>query len=174
METSSVPSRSHRKPARKRREPPRPLIINEELFRGVWIKERKRADRLNQPLVLLIVALKNPANAHSTSIWVPVIEALATITRETDVLGWFEGRMAIGVILPEIHDIEAVRMSELEARFSRELDKRSDPDTPGRLSIRLHIHSDPKRTAAGAHSPTGSSDFPEPDSRQERATIYDG
>jgi hypothetical protein len=108
METATVPSRSNRRPHR-RHESPRPLIISEQLFRGALMKERKRADRLNQPLVLLIVALKDRVDAQSPSIWVPVIEALATVTRETDVLGWFEAHTAIGVVLPEVHDVEAVR-----------------------------------------------------------------
>jgi lipopolysaccharide/colanic/teichoic acid biosynthesis glycosyltransferase len=173
MQTESVPFHSYRKPhTHKRREPPRPLIVSEQLFRGALIKERKRADRLNQPLVLLIVALKCRVDAQCPSIWVPVIEALATITRETDVLGWFEAQTAIGVILPEVHAVEADRVSELEDRFNRELLKRSDAGARRRLSIRLHVHSDPKRMAADARSPIAPSDFPEAPGN-ERATIYD-
>jgi lipopolysaccharide/colanic/teichoic acid biosynthesis glycosyltransferase len=172
--TMRVPSRSHAKPPHKRRQPPRPLIIGEQLFRSVMLKEQKRADRLNQPVLLLIVALKDRADAQSPSIWVPVIEALARVTRDTDVLGWFEAQTAIGVILPEVHATEAVRMSDLEDRFRRELIKRSDPDAVRRLSIRLHVHSDPKRMAAVAPSPIAALSFPEPPTRRERATIYDG
>jgi lipopolysaccharide/colanic/teichoic acid biosynthesis glycosyltransferase len=132
-----------------------------------------RADRLNQPLVLLIVAVKERIDAHVPSIWVPVIEALGTVARETDVLGWFEWRTAIGVILPEIHAIEAARMSELEARFCRELVKRSDAETAQRLSVRLHIHSDPKRMAVNVCAPAGASEFPEPHPRRKREILYD-
>jgi lipopolysaccharide/colanic/teichoic acid biosynthesis glycosyltransferase len=132
----------------KRREPPRPL--SEELFKGVLTKERKRADRLNQPFVLLIVGLANREDAHDPSIWVPVIEALAAVTRETDVMGWFEWRTAIGVILPEVTALETIRISELEARFSREVIRRSDVDTARRLTVRLRVHSDAKRMAAEA------------------------
>src|SRR2546427_798692 len=119
----SDPSGPRRKPTPGRREPHRPLIISEELFRGVLIKERKRVDRLNQPLVLLIIAVKDRQGGDSPSIWVPVIEALAAITRETDVLGWFEWRGAIGVILPEIRTTDAAKASELEARVCQELIK---------------------------------------------------
>jgi lipopolysaccharide/colanic/teichoic acid biosynthesis glycosyltransferase len=172
METEPVPSRSNRKPHR-RHDSPRPLIISEQLFRGTLMKERKRADRLNQPLVLLIVSLKDRVDAQHPSIWVPVIEALATVTRETDVLGWFEAHTAIGIILPEVHDSEAVRMSQLEDRFCQELVKRSDADTIERLSIRLHLHSDPKRMAADVRSRIAAPDFPESQTLAERATIYD-
>src|SRR5207253_10367985 len=83
METET----SRRKRTPTPREPRRPLIISEELFRGVLIKERKRVDRLNQSLVLLLVAVNDHVGADSPSTWVPVIEALAAVTRETDVLG---------------------------------------------------------------------------------------
>jgi exopolysaccharide biosynthesis polyprenyl glycosylphosphotransferase len=172
MDTETVPPRSNRK-LHRRHDSPRPLIISEQLFRGTLMKERKRADRLNQPLVLLIVSLKDRVDAQHPSIWVPVIEALATVTRETDVLGWFEAHTAIGIILPEVHDSEAVRMSQLEDRFCAELVKRSDADTIERLSIRLHLHSDPKRMAAEARSRIAAPDFPESQTRTERATIYD-
>src|SRR5439155_25618455 len=86
------------RPMRVQRKPRRPLIISEELFKGVLIKERKRVDRLNRPLVLLVVAVRDQQREQSPSTWVPVIEALAAVTRDTDYLGWFEWRRAIGVI----------------------------------------------------------------------------
>src|SRR6266849_9235155 len=105
METETTPIR-HTDPASRpmnlQRKPRRPLIISEELFKGVLIKERKRVDRLNRPLVLLIVTVRDPRREQSPSTWVPVIEALGAITRDTDYLGWFEWRRAIGVILPEV------------------------------------------------------------------------
>ena len=79
----------------------RPYVINEELFRGALIRERKRTDRSDQPLVLLLVDMNDGLGAESSSIWETVIEALATTTRETDTLGWFKRRAVIGVIVPE-------------------------------------------------------------------------
>ena len=172
MDTANVASRPHRH-TYKRREPSRPSIISEELFTGVLKKERKRADRLNQPLVLLIVSLMDRESAPSPSIWVPAIEALSAVTRETDLLGWFEERMAIGVILPEAGAVDATKMSELEARLRSELLRRSDADTVRRLAVRLHVHSDAKRMAAGASVPAEGSNFPESPVHRSRPAIYD-
>src|SRR3989441_2815537 len=125
METGSTSIRhtdlpaSH--PLKVRRKPRRPLIISEELFKGVLIKERKRVDRLNRPLVLLIVTVRDRRREQSPSTWVPVIEALGAVTRDTDYLGWFEWRRAIGVILPEGCALDAGETSELEARARRGL-----------------------------------------------------
>ena len=168
----SVPSSPRRKPTR--REPRRPLIISEELFRGVLIKERKRVDRLNQPLVLLTIAVKDRQGGDSPSIWVPVIEALAAITRETDVLGWFEWRGAIGVILPEIRTTDAAKASELEARVYQELIKRSNPQTVEKFLIRLHVHPEPKRVGADEDQSLGPFDVPELHPVPARVSIRDG
>ena len=54
-----------------------------------------------------------------------------------------------------------------------ELLRRSDTATAGRLTVRVHVHSDAKRMAAGASVPAETSDFPEPPASRERWTIYD-
>jgi lipopolysaccharide/colanic/teichoic acid biosynthesis glycosyltransferase len=164
----SVPSTRRQKPISTRRTPRRPLIISEELFKAVLIKERKRVDRLNQPLVLLIVAVNDRQGGHSPSIWVPVIEALAAVTRDTDVLGWFEWRGALGVILPEIRTIDPAKASELEARVCQELIKRSDAQTASRFLVRLHVHPpEPKRMEAEGL------DFPELQPRPMRFSVHE-
>src|SRR5205085_1348996 len=63
------------------------------------------------------------------------------------------------------------RMSELEARFRRELLRRSDVTLVQRLTVRLHVH-DAKRMAPSASVPAETSDFPEPSVYHRRA-IYD-
>ena len=92
---------SVRRPSRiGRHQPLRRLIIAEDLFKDVLIRERKRADRSNESMVLVLVALKDRAGDDSPAIWAPVVEALAAVARETDALGWFEWRAVMGIILP--------------------------------------------------------------------------
>src|SRR5207245_4322768 len=80
----------------------RPHVINEELFRGVLIRERKRSDRSNQPVALLLLGVKGGLGADSSSIWEAAIATLAAVKRETDILGWFEWQAVVGVIRPGI------------------------------------------------------------------------
>jgi lipopolysaccharide/colanic/teichoic acid biosynthesis glycosyltransferase len=159
METEAISIRHTDRPSGRPlmmgRRPRRPLIISEELFKGVLIKERKRVDRLNRPLVLLIVTVRDHQGERSPSTWVPVIEALAAVTRDTDVLGWSEWRRSIGVILPEIRVVDAAKASELEARARRELAKRSGAQSAIRFTIGLHVHppEPTRREAAGQPEP---------------------
>jgi lipopolysaccharide/colanic/teichoic acid biosynthesis glycosyltransferase len=143
-----VQSRSRGWPPTAARQEPR--VIAEELFKVVLKNERKRADRCNQPFVLLIVAVDGQPAPGSSFIWKPVIETLGTLIRETDVMGWLAWRAAIGIILTEIRALDAAARRELEARISRELVTKLDAETAGKFSVRLHVHSEQKQTGEEA------------------------
>src|SRR2546426_2803364 len=95
----------------------RPHVFNEELFRGVLSRERKRSDRSNQPVALLLLDMDDGLGADSSSIWEAAIAALVAVKRETDILGWFEWRAVIGLIVPEIRASDLANTCEgLDAR----------------------------------------------------------
>src|SRR5690348_7937861 len=79
----------------------RPVVIGERLFRDALMRERKRADRFDQPFMIVLVGAAPGREGESLS-WFPVIEALSAAKRDTDVLGWFEQRAVLGLIVPEI------------------------------------------------------------------------
>ena len=110
------------------------------------MKERKRADRLNQPLVLLIVALKDRVDAQYPSIWVPVIEALATVTRETDVVGWYREDRVVGAVLTQIDGgprLDATRVTR--NRITTALCHGLPADVARRLRVRVYqLRAEPK------------------------------
>ena len=118
------------------REPRRPL--SQELFKAVLIKERKRADRSNQPWALLIISVDDPT-APSSFIWKPIIESLSAVTRETDLMGWFARRTVISVVLTEVQRFEPAAARALEVRISQQLGKHLDAETIGKVSIRVRV-----------------------------------
>jgi lipopolysaccharide/colanic/teichoic acid biosynthesis glycosyltransferase len=152
----------------------RPHVLNEVLFKRVLIRERKRSDRSNQSLVLLLLDMDDGPGADSSSLWETAIEALTAAKREMDVLGWFERRDVIGVILPEIRASDLANAREgLDARVRRELVNRLGAEAANKFSIRLHVYLEPK--LAGEEGLWGVNPFlyPEIRSRQERGRIYD-
>lgn len=152
----------------------RPHVISEELFRGALIRERKRTDRSNQPFALLLVDVSDGLGADSSSIWEAAIAALAAVKGETDVLGWFEWRAVIGVIVPEIRTSDMAKAREgLDARVRRELANRLDAETVGRFSIRSHVYPEPRSAGEEGLWPVDPLLYPELRLRQERGTIYD-
>jgi exopolysaccharide biosynthesis polyprenyl glycosylphosphotransferase len=119
-------------------------VLNEELFRSALIRERKCADRSNRPFGLLLITLSEHENPTSAPLWKTAIEAVSTAQRETDVVGWFDRRAALGVILSDIHDSDPANVWEIENRIRRELSLRLSADAVARFTIRLHLHVDPK------------------------------
>jgi lipopolysaccharide/colanic/teichoic acid biosynthesis glycosyltransferase len=137
----------------------RPIVLSEDLFRDVLMKERRRADRSNQSVALLLVTLNDGLGANSTSIWAPVLETLSDVAHDTDVLGWFEWPAVIGVIMPDLASFTPEDARQLESRLARELAGRSDMETVGHVSIRVHVH--PQPSGAPGLEPLVPTGFPE-------------
>src|SRR6185436_13835497 len=128
-------------PLRNQKSRTSPRLISETLFRGVLVRERRRADRSNQPLVLVLLGVKDTSPAEAAPIWRSVVDALAAARRETDVMGWFEQGAAVGLILAEVPESDAFPQ-EVSERVRRELSRRLDAHTASRVSIWLHVHPD--------------------------------
>jgi lipopolysaccharide/colanic/teichoic acid biosynthesis glycosyltransferase len=146
--------------------------MDEHLFRATLIAERKRADRSNQALGLLVVALQDADAADSPALWAGVIVALEAVIRGVDVLGWFQSRKAIGVILPELRG-PSVNSGDLEARVRRELSRRLPEDANGQLTIQFHLHDTNRPAHIARPNPVDLSLFPELQTDRKRHPIYD-
>lgn len=148
--------RVHAKESARDHRPGQPHLIDESLFRDALVKERKRADRFDQPFMLVVIAAKNEAASESPSSWRPAIGALRSIMGETDVLGWLEKGTALGLILPEIRTTDAAGQRTLYKKLRRELTRRLNAEAAmDGFSIRLHVHD-----GAMAAGPTAGESLP--------------
>lgn len=146
-----------------------PDVLDEELFRGVLIRERKRSDRSNQRFVLFLVYLNEIATAPRSPVWDAVIDAVAVAKRETDVVGWFESWAAIGVILPGIRGVDSADPCErFDARFRRSLAERLSEEALGKISIGRHVYPEPKGTGQDLPWPVDPMLYPELRARRPR------
>ena len=128
--------------------------MSAEIFRGVLLRERKRADRSSERFMLLLVDISGVADgAGSSVIRNAAINAVSLAKRETDVMGWFDGQSVIGLILPQIGSFNVSTAPELERRVRGELAKRLDGGAVSRISIKVHVHSEGKDTGDAAFEP---------------------
>jgi lipopolysaccharide/colanic/teichoic acid biosynthesis glycosyltransferase len=127
-------------------------VLNPELFESALIREARRADRSNQRFILLRVSARDGTKV-GTAIWSSAIEAVAAGKRHADVMGYFEGRGALGVIVTEIHGSDAAIARELQTRIHRELTRRLGFEAASMLSIKLRAypHSDDAAEVAPVH-----------------------
>jgi exopolysaccharide biosynthesis polyprenyl glycosylphosphotransferase len=118
----------------------RPLVIGEELFRDVLVRERKRADRFGEPFALLVVSARDGYTVEA-SMWASVIEVLTTAKRDTDVLGWLERNSAVALVIPEIESLDSAFTQEVDSRLSAGLASRLDAEVRSAFSVRVHRYS---------------------------------
>jgi lipopolysaccharide/colanic/teichoic acid biosynthesis glycosyltransferase len=119
-------------------------VLTEALFKDVLLRERKRADRADRAVVLLLVALDSvvrdvSAASNATSqapwAWMKATEALSAAAGGTAVIGWFQSHVLLGAIVP------ALGGADQETLVRRELSSRLDGPTAARFSIRSHVYS---------------------------------
>jgi lipopolysaccharide/colanic/teichoic acid biosynthesis glycosyltransferase len=169
--SSTVPDH-HAQPLDATSEVARPHVLDDEVFRGFLIRERKRADRCDQPFLLILVELGDRQGIDRSATWQIAIDALAAVKRKTDVVGWFDG--SIGVILPEVRAAEiADARKQFATRFGRELAIRSDAETASRLSMRVHVYPEPACTEGDELCPADPILFRVPPSGPAGRTIPD-
>jgi lipopolysaccharide/colanic/teichoic acid biosynthesis glycosyltransferase len=119
-------------------------LMDEQLFRSVLTRERKRTDRSARPFVLLLASVSDGPGMRSSPLWHAIIETLGSTKDDTDVLGWFRRRRTIGMIVSEICTSDVTEASTaLEARVRRRLARRLDAESMARISIRLHVPPEP-------------------------------
>jgi lipopolysaccharide/colanic/teichoic acid biosynthesis glycosyltransferase len=117
----------------------RQRVMNDDVFRSVLVRERKRADRSNHSLIVLLVTLNE--RLVESSGWTEAIDALTTIKRETDVLGWFEAGTTIGLVVPDIPSNVSGVARELELRIRSEIERRLGESVGQAVSLQLHVHT---------------------------------
>jgi lipopolysaccharide/colanic/teichoic acid biosynthesis glycosyltransferase len=87
-------------------------------FRRLLCQERKRSERSRKSFLLMLVRHRaSRLNAEQFALQ-RVVRPLGTLIRETDTLGWFESKRALGVIFSELGDAElseAVKRIESKA-----------------------------------------------------------
>jgi exopolysaccharide biosynthesis polyprenyl glycosylphosphotransferase len=114
--------------------------MSEEIFRSVLLRERRRADRFNQPFLLFLVGVEKQPDAELPALPPAVVDALGAVTRDTDVLGWFRGQSVLGLIVPEVGSAGVNLARDVEARIFKELALRIDADARRQISVGLHAH----------------------------------
>ena len=118
-------------------------VLHEDLFKGMLVRERKRADRSNQPRLLLMVELAGPLETEPPSTWQAVVDVLVASKSDTDVIGWFERNQSIGLLLSDVPSEESTFTGELIDRVQQELSHRLATPAADRVSIRLHTYLGP-------------------------------
>jgi hypothetical protein len=79
----------------------------EEFFMEMLVLERKRTERSKKPFLLMLLDIgKVLMDDRANEVLKKVSHVLFSVTRETDLKGWFRNGSVIGVIFTEIKELE--------------------------------------------------------------------
>lgn len=121
-----------------------PVLLDERLFKQAVMRERKRADRSELAMVLLLIDLPNRHDNQGTVGGTVVAKALASVASEVDILGWFEPSSVISLIVPEIDPADlAGTCDRLESTFRSAIALQGDQALAQRLPIRVRVYPEP-------------------------------
>jgi lipopolysaccharide/colanic/teichoic acid biosynthesis glycosyltransferase len=121
-------------------------ILDEPIFRTVLIRERKRSDRSNRPLLLLLARV-DAKRASTPDAARAMAAAVMTVKDGSDIAGWFEDGKTIGLLAPEIAAPVGSITRTLEWRLRGELERRLGSEAAASAEITIHASSHPKQRA---------------------------
>ena len=113
-------------------------VLDREIFSDALSRERKRAERSEQPFAIIFFTVNGVGQERR---WNLLIDALSQSAQATDVVGWFESNRVLGLIRP-LAD-EAARESEatLRSKIRGDLGRHLTPEDARRCSVRCEIYS---------------------------------
>jgi lipopolysaccharide/colanic/teichoic acid biosynthesis glycosyltransferase len=120
------------------------VVLGEESFKRTIAVERKRTERSREPFLLMLVEAGRPHGSENGGKALDkIVSAMLSSTRETDVVGWYKGRVTVGVMFTglAIQDRSTV-LSTILARVSAALRDELPSDQFSQISLSFHFFPD--------------------------------
>jgi len=120
------------------------VVLSEENFKRTIAVERKRTERSREPFLLMLVEAGRPRDTEKSGRALDkIVSAMLSSTRETDVVGWYKGRITVGVMFTglAIQDRSSV-LSTILARVSAALRDELPSDEFSQISLSFHFFPD--------------------------------
>jgi lipopolysaccharide/colanic/teichoic acid biosynthesis glycosyltransferase len=81
---------------------PEGVFAHQELFEALLCRERKRAERSGQSLILMLVRAIDPRDAGLDELMTRAAHLASRAIRDTDIAGWYQQGTALGILFTEL------------------------------------------------------------------------
>lgn len=117
-------------------------IFGENTFLNILYSERKRTDRSEKPFLLTLIDTNKIISSGSyPEILKDIVSILLSSIRETDICGWYEYGIKIGMIFTEIDSIETQEAREaISSKIQRNLSENIPSEIMDKLSVDFHFY----------------------------------
>ncbi len=124
------------------------ILAEEAVFKRMLSLERRRCERSNDRLALMLVDMEELRQTMSETAIEQVALSISEVMRETDVAGWYRQASVLGIILTTLNGADRQTLEAVVGeRMRRVLSLRLDDDQNQRIWITWHIF--PEDTGAG-------------------------
>jgi lipopolysaccharide/colanic/teichoic acid biosynthesis glycosyltransferase len=118
---------------------PKPKPIAQEDFLQMLRLERRRTERSGRPFILVLISGEDVQSATSSQWADNIATALAVCIRETDVLGWYEQRSTLGLLMTEILEASGGAVEAIAQKISQALQRRLPSEIYCRLTLVVRV-----------------------------------
>ncbi len=121
------------------------FLAAEDFHQALYL-ERKRRERSQRPLYLLLIDVMRMTEEEQIAAIRPIAALLASMTRETDIKGWYSEGRVIGVLFTEINSFDK---QEIVKKVKDGLGCSLTPDLMGKITISIHEFPAERREGQG-------------------------
>ncbi len=119
--------------------PPESRLISEESFLHYLQLEQRRTERSGRSFLLILISGEGLDDELHNHLSPGVIPSLSGCIRETDVLGWYEQSLSLGLIMTEIGDASSEVIDAIMAKISAVLQECLGPDLYCRMAVTVRV-----------------------------------
>jgi lipopolysaccharide/colanic/teichoic acid biosynthesis glycosyltransferase len=118
------------------------MVLSEEAFSSMLYLERRRAERGQKRYVLLLVDVKDAiSDKQKTRTTDLITQTVCSVTRETDLIGWYVYGHILGVIATEIGRATSVEVrAKMSQKFRAAFLEALGPNKASRISLSFHFY----------------------------------
>jgi lipopolysaccharide/colanic/teichoic acid biosynthesis glycosyltransferase len=115
--------------------------LSEETFHAMLNRERRRAERSRKPVVLILVDSHAVCKSGSgTAHLERLTSVVSDATRETDIMGWYEEDLVLGVMFTEVNlDVKRPITEVLHSKVMAALRDKLDHRLVSNLVVSVHL-----------------------------------
>jgi lipopolysaccharide/colanic/teichoic acid biosynthesis glycosyltransferase len=118
---------------------PQFAVLEEATFVQMLRLERRRTERSGKQFMLVLVSSEDFLTESGGMLINDVIAAIFSSTRETDVLGWYERDVRLGLLMTEIGQADTVTIKTIIQKISLAVQNAVSPEKYCRLTLLFRV-----------------------------------
>jgi lipopolysaccharide/colanic/teichoic acid biosynthesis glycosyltransferase len=114
-------------------------VVEEAVFVQMLRLERRRTERSGKQFMLVLVSSEDFLAESGGMLINDVVAAISSSTRETDVLGWYEQDVRLGLLMTEIGQADTVTIKTIIQKISLAVQNAVSPEKYCRLTLMFRV-----------------------------------